>query len=235
MERVRNTIENSENREQIRQDALFIPLFLEKMKQSRVIRWREAGEATFMNPSEVAEMRESVAEHAGSMSDLAVNVLSKARTERDVAFNDFDVMKALHMIHTHDTEEIITGDVRVKDANHYAKEREAQQLIKDQVSTLNFADDVMAAIDEYRDKSTKEARFVKAIDELQAWFYIIHTRKFDVSNRNFDVLESIAGYAFAKEFPTLMRLMNIMLRIMRNPTLVTQGIPEMELIKNQYE
>ncbi|MFM2381342.1 MAG: hypothetical protein RLZZ76_109 [Candidatus Parcubacteria bacterium] len=235
METPKLTTEGSaERREQIRQDVLFVRMWLEQMAQTRVQRWREDGEQPFLNEAEVRAMNESVAEHVGQMKGLALEIIDKAVFERDYSFNDFDLRLALRMIRTHDAEEIITGDVRTKDAAHFKRENEAIETIKNKALELNYGHQIAEAMAAYREKKVAEARFVKAIDELQAWFYIINSRRFDVSTRDFSHPESIAGYVYSQEFPTLHRVMDLVLRIMRNPECIKSGVPEMELLKEQY-
>ena len=75
---------------------------------------------------------------------------------------------------------------------------------------------------------------MKAIDEMQAWFYMIHTRGFSESNRNFNEPETFRGYVYAQEFPTLKRITDILLKIMQRPGIISSEIEDMELIKMQY-
>lgn len=120
MEGVSSKTEVSDkNREQIKQDVLFVRLFLEQMSQTRVLRWREEGEKPFVSAHEVRLMNEPDAEHTGQMYALTNDVLDKAVAEGDESFHDFDIMLALRMIGMHDMEESITGDVRQKDEAHH--------------------------------------------------------------------------------------------------------------------
>ncbi len=234
MEGVKETITSPE-RKLIKQDALFIRDSLEYMSQARVLRYRESGEAPFLSAQEVKEMRESVAEHVGLMHMLATNILDKALVEGDTSFEGFDVMLMLRMIQLHDLEESITGDVRHKDEAHHAREEVAFRQIKDKAMKLNYGESIVYAIDAYREKQIREARFVKAVDELQAWFYIINTRRFDASTRDFSKPEDIKGYVCGSEFPTVKRVMDILLGIMQNPSLIKSDVPTMELIQQQYQ
>lgn len=225
-----------ERKEQRAQDIKFIRNFLRQMDQTRVLRWRNDGENKFVSSDETREIKETVAEHTGQMGVLAISLIHKAQAEGDTVFDDdFDVLQMMTMIQFHDLEENRIGDSRNKDEKYFELEKEAQQEIFEKSSELNFGTVVIEALKNYREKKIKEARYVKAIDEIQAWIFIIHTRRFDFVNRNFDEPKSIPGYVYAQEFPTLKRIADILLRIMRNPGLISQNVPEIELLRQQYE
>jgi 5'-deoxynucleotidase YfbR-like HD superfamily hydrolase len=217
------------------EDIKFIRAFLKQMAQTRVLRWREADESSFVTPEQVREMKESDAEHTGQIHSLATGLRLKAQYEDDSTLTEnFDWEKARAMIGLHDIEENLTGDSRVKDEAHYIAEEKAREEIFKKLDTLNFGELLKQYQLEYLDKSTKEARFVKAIDEIQAWFYMIYTRGFAKSNRNFHEPETIRGYEYAQEFPTLKRIADILLNIMQRPGIISSEIEDIELIKMQY-
>jgi 5'-deoxynucleotidase YfbR-like HD superfamily hydrolase len=174
-------------------------------------------------------MNESDAEHTGQMQVLATNIIDKAEEENDTTTAQLDVRLVLRMIQVHDIAESLVGDSRKKDAVYYEKEKSANEHIQRKVEILNYSDRLNEAIVEYEDKKMAEARFVKAIDELQAWFYILYTRRFDASNRDLSKPETIVGYEYSKEFPTLHRIMTIMMRILKNPKFIKSDVPLHEL------
>lgn len=218
------------------QDIQFIRTFLQQMDQSRTMRWRSSNEASFSTTEEVMEMKESDAEHTGQMNMLATCIRLKAKEEGDVIFDvDFDMEKVRAMVGMHDIEENLIGDARIKNASYRALENNARTTVFTQLSTLNFGESLRLAHLEYLDKSSKEAQFVKALDEMQAWFYLIYTKQFSESTRNFKKPTEIEGYVFSQKFPTLKRIADILLFVLNHPSMIQQGIVDLELIKEQYK
>jgi 5'-deoxynucleotidase YfbR-like HD superfamily hydrolase len=223
-----------ERNEQRSQDVRFVRLFLEQMNQTRVLRWRNLGEPAFVSVEDMAFMKETVSEHIGQMMVLATGILQKARQENDVSLMNIDLLKVTTMISLHDIEETVIGDARHKDERYYALEKKAQGEIEDKLEGTNIEEPIVEILQEYRDKSSKEARFVKAIDEIQAWMYLIYTKQIGQSTRNFKKPEDIKGYEYAAEFSTLKRIADILLRVLQNVKSDPQQMPNLELLKAQY-
>jgi 5'-deoxynucleotidase YfbR-like HD superfamily hydrolase len=225
---------STESRERIKQDIDFIRAFLQQMDQIRALRWANENDPKFLTPEETKKMQETVGEHTGQMNALAAAFYLKAEAENDESINSLDGKIISIKIAGHDLEENIAGDARTKDAAYFRLENKARVRINEATEPLNFGNRFTELQNEYQNKLTKEDRFIKAIDELQAWFFIVYTRKFDYINRDFSKPEEIKGYLYSEEFPTIRRIMNIMVRIMRNPKSITSEIPTLELIKEQY-
>lgn len=215
------------------EDITFIRNFLRQMDQTRVLRWREADQALFTTPEHVEGMNETVAEHIGQMTVSATGLIHKARVENDQSLETLDFLKIISMIQLHDIDETIVGDSRAKNNEYYEKEKEAQELISDLIKDSNFADIYTALTTEYKQRASAEARFVKAIDEIQAWFYILYTRKFEKSTRNFDQPSSIVGYELSKEFPIVNRIADLLLYILQNPQWISSSAGVQEVLVRQ--
>ncbi len=229
------TVSSFERNEQRKQDVMFVRSFLRQMDQTRVLRWRKEGDAKVTSAEEVTQMKESDAEHTGQMTTLATFLLLKARNENDGSIDPtFDSLKLFAMIQLHDLEENRVGDARDKDETYYAKEKVAHAEIVAEVEKMNFGDTVLTAMTEYKERSSKEARLAKALDELQAWFYLVYTRQFAESTRDFTKPHLIEGYARMSEFPTVKRIGDIVLKILQNPKLISEKTPQMQLIEDQY-
>jgi len=237
-----NTIRRNENSEQRKQDIMFIRNFLRQMDQTRVLRWRKDGQAHFTSPNEVSEMKESDAEHTGQMCALATFILYKAKNEGDNTCADsFDILKMNALIQLHDIEENIVGDSRDKDESYYVREKNAYEKIAMEINKMNFGNNFEILMQEYKERVTKEARFVKALDEIQAWFYLVYTKQFTESTRDFNNPNTIAGYVVAQEFPTLKRIADILLYVLTHPKMLSSKPIELEneisktLVGLQYE
>jgi 5'-deoxynucleotidase YfbR-like HD superfamily hydrolase len=168
---------------------------------------------------------------------LKTLVILKARLEGDQSFEGgvFDVLKMNAMISLHDIEENIVGDERFKDKQYYRTEQKALDTVAEGVSDLNIGSEIVSLINEYKGKASPEARFVKAIDELQAWFYMVYTKRFDKSTRDFNQPEEIKGYLLMQEFPVLKRIADILLNILQHPQRYSDKIVDLDLIRQQYE
>lgn len=215
------------NESQIAQDKEFIRHILEELKMVRTERWASDGERKFTPEAEFVLRRENNLEHVGAMQMIARKLFQKAKVEKDGAILALDLMKVQGLIEIHDKEEMYVGDSRGKDEKYYAAETEATARIKNDNERLNFGDSETALMDEYKAKETPESHFVKALDELQAWLHLISKRDVDESDRDLHDLENIKGYVYAKEFPTMQRIMEIVIHMMQRSELIKSPIPEM--------
>ena len=75
---------------------------------------------------------------------------------------------------------------------------------------------------EYHSKEAPEARLVKAIDELQAFLWMLVSNTHDRMNRDLHNPDSIAGYRYAKEFPLLLELLTLSARLVRRRVYVSK-------------
>ena len=109
---------------------------------------------------------ESVAAHTWMMSLCAVLFHDKMKAA-------VDLLRALKIIMVHDLSEAITGDVSLVDQQVYGKadkdEKEKAAIVKI-LEPLDPAkrDEILSLWQEYQDAATPEARFVKALDKLEA-------------------------------------------------------------------
>lgn len=214
-------------RKQLQEDFLFIRFLLESSNLGRVLRWRKGNQSAFRTPQEVAEMNEDLLQHNSMMMLLLTAFVKKAAFEGDTKTAELDVGNMTVMIIGHDADEIILGDTRVKDTAYCAMEKRAQEKVFVMLRRLNFGKEVVGLLHEYHAKKTPEARFVKAIDEVQAWLYLIYVGQIGESSRNFLNPTECSGYTCAQEFPVLKRLTDILLRIMQRPAHIRSCVSEM--------
>lgn len=213
------------------QDKAFVRHVLEEFKQARVKRWKKEDDFIKFVPKEYhANRNENNLEHTGGMRIVADLVFQKAEAEGDETVLELDYRRVGNLIRVHDLEETYVGDERVKDDDYYAREKVATAQLHKNNTQVNFGSLEDELIAEYQEKKTKESRFVKAIDELQAWLYLISKRDIGESNRGLEgdnALENIKGYEYAQEFPTVKRVMDIVIHVMQRPELIKSGIPDM--------
>lgn len=224
-----------ERNEQRKHDIKFLRAFLRSMDQTRVMRWRNPEEERFRSPEDVKSMTESVAEHVGQMLSLITYIQLKAEVEGDQTITELDLSRVNTMVCLHDMSENIVGDTKIKDDTYYKAEEVAHEQIREELGELNFGSKLKGYIEDYNAKASAEAHFVKAIDEIQAMLYMIYARGFSHSNRDYDNQDEIKGLVYAKEFPTLSRISDILVRIITNPKSINSDVPEMALLQEQYK
>ena len=206
------------------QDVKFIRFLLDAQMQAYVLRWRKKKQKPFRSVMEIARMREDLLQHTAGMVTMLVGLLHKAEAEGSSEFEDIDLLLAITKIQFHDCEELLTGDVRSKKPVHAARAKNAWRKIFERVRGLNFKPALKSAHSAYEKKETPTDRLVKAIDELQAWVYLISVRRVTESTRNWDEIDTNTGYSYCSEFPTLQRIADLLLRFMRNPNLIKSQI-----------
>jgi 5'-deoxynucleotidase YfbR-like HD superfamily hydrolase len=214
----------------LREDFAILRLFIQATDFARVLRWRRDEQQPFASAEKTSQMDEGNMQHCAGMSMMAAVCVVKAELEGDNKTASLNMTTVTTQIFLHDADEYLAGDSRTKCEIYRAKEQRARSAIYDQLETFDVGKRLVIQAKEYHEKLTPEARFVKALDELQAWVYIIQTRGFTESSRDFENPEGILGYVLALDFPTLARLAKILLRIMQNPKFITTEVQELQVI-----
>ncbi|BBM87561.1 HD domain-containing protein [Candidatus Uabimicrobium amorphum] len=103
---------------------------------------------------------ESVAEHTFSVTLLAMIVA-------DAYFPEFDTAKIMRMCLIHDLAEAYTGDYTPQhNIDKQQKKYQEQQAITKMLSKLPNSQSYIELWQEYHERQTKEAQFVKYMDQL---------------------------------------------------------------------
>lgn len=115
---------------------------------------------------------ESDSDHAWHMGILAMLLAKEAES-------DLNMEKVIKMILVHDLGEVYCGDVCVYDQpdRQIKKQKEAEGF--KQLMTMlpnDLAQEFQALLDEYEEKKTLEAKFVKALDTLQPFMLNVATK-----------------------------------------------------------
>ncbi len=162
-------------------------------------------------------MRDSSAEHSWRVS-LMVFILA-VKTGAGI-----DSDKAIRIAIIHDIAEAITGDIdalliyknKISKAHKNEQELEAMEALTRGLPKL-LGEEIRALWDEYEKGSSREARFVKAVDKMETLLYII-----ELSEKNgpkvWDHPEFIATYAdrHAGEFPVLVKTLATIKKRVKN-------------------
>ena len=153
--------------------------------------------------------KESSAEHSWRLA-LMLFVLAK---ELNL---DIEIEKCMKLAIVHDLPEAITGDIdavliaegKATKEEKQEKEVEAIEKIKNMLPK-NIGNEIYALWREYEDYSTKEAKFVKAVDKLETLTQLV-----DAGYKTYDKPEFIANYAdeSIKNFPELKEVLKIIKR-----------------------
>lgn len=104
---------------------------------------------------------ESVADHSFSMALLAITMIEKYSL-------NYDTLKCIKMCIVHELGEIYAGDYtpvdKITKEEKHLKEKEAIQKV---LKTLDFDNDFIDLWEEFEEGLTKEAKFVKNLDQLE--------------------------------------------------------------------
>lgn len=103
---------------------------------------------------------ESVAEHIYGTLMLAVVVYSEYKY-------DIDIKKAILMLALHELEEIKIGDLTPFQITKEEKEKIGHKAVKEIIKNLNIKEDIEQLINEFDERTTKEALFAHHIDKLE--------------------------------------------------------------------
>ena len=107
------------------------------------------------------EKCESVAEHSFSMALLAITIIEKYKLS-------YDFLKCMKMCIIHELGEIYAGDYTPYDnITKEEKHNQERQAIKKVLKSIDFDNDFLDIWEEFEKRETKEAKFVKNLDELE--------------------------------------------------------------------
>ena len=107
------------------------------------------------------EKCESVAEHSFSMALLAITIIEKYKLS-------YDVLKCMKMCIIHELGEIYAGDYTPYDnITKEEKHNQERQAMKKVLKSIDFDNDFLDIWEEFEKRETKEAKFVKNLDELE--------------------------------------------------------------------
>lgn len=193
----------AETRERILEDDEFIlselPKIQEIFKMKRVIRYHHSREEEIDT--------ESDAEHVYGMFALADYFLP---LETD---GTWDYAKVQQMALYHDIDEILTGDRigYLKTAADRAKEYDAQKEVISLLPEI-LRTRASAALKEYEEQRTPEARFVKAIDKVEPLFHLINENGREILHRNKTTYAQNRSIKdkYVEEFPYLRRFNDVL-------------------------
>jgi putative hydrolase of HD superfamily len=112
------------------------------------------------------DRQESVAEHTWMMSLMALTLISEVNLQ-------LDPLKVLKMVITHDLVEVITGDIPAheisnRQRNKHKTEDEALDQLLSQSPNTTLRDEIKSLWLEFEAHESNEAKFVKAMDTLDA-------------------------------------------------------------------
>jgi hypothetical protein len=213
------------------QDFAFLRILLKAQVQIMVLRWRKGDQAPFRKAEEIARMEEDLLQHCSGMISILSLLMLKAQAEESIEFDQINLHSVMIKIQFHDCEEILTSDIRNKTSVHKLCAKGAWKTILNHTNSLNFSESLRKVQAEYESKEKPEDRLVKALDEVQACIYLVATRKVSESTRDWQHIENSIGYTCAKEFPTLCRVMDILIRLMRCPSYVKKPIEELRIVE----
>ncbi len=122
--------------------------------------------------SSLSEKGDSVAEHSWRLT-LMVHVIG---TELD---EPLDLQKAMAMALIHDLAESVTGDIDAIDQINDTDKDKIQNKHRDEVKAMGkilkgipFAGDIYKVWDEFEEQKLPEAKFVKALDKIEAYLHL---------------------------------------------------------------
>jgi putative hydrolase of HD superfamily len=131
-----------------------------------------------------AERVESVAEHIFSTCMLAIAINS----EFDYGI---DLHKVIFMLAVHELEEIVIGDITpFQDVTEQDMKTKGQEAVAEVLSSLTNKQEIIDLINEFEKSETKDARFAKMVDKLDAGLQCkIYDKRghVNVSDENIDV------------------------------------------------
>ena len=109
------------------------------------------------------ERKENDAEHAWHMALMAILMAEHANEK-------IDILKTVTMILIHDIVEIDAGDTYAYDEEAKKTQKAREDAAKERIFSMLQEDqkaDLMAVFDEFEARETAEARFARAMDNLQ--------------------------------------------------------------------
>lgn len=164
----------------------------------------------------VSGRKESSAEHSWSCLILADYFLSEIKEK-------LDRVKVYELLMYHDVVEIEAGDVCISDekGRKGKKEREQQALhvIKEHIPKI-MKKKFVALFTEFEEEKTREAKFAKAIDALDAQIHEIDYKE-DWKGWTEEFLRKKKGYLF-EEFPELKETFEKLMKFLREEAYFNQ-------------
>lgn len=142
---------------------------------------------------------ESVAEHCFSTCMLALEIINKEKLE-------LDELKVLKLALYHELGEIDVGDITPYD-NVSAEEKHNRELVAvERIAKQYNMPEMLEVWLEFEEQKTKESRFVKMIDKLDA---IIQSRIYQNINPEINGITKEFYIRAIKEFPELIRYIDV--------------------------
>ncbi|PIN74358.1 hypothetical protein COV20_00345 [Candidatus Woesearchaeota archaeon CG10_big_fil_rev_8_21_14_0_10_45_16] len=123
--------------------------------------------------STLSDHRESTADHSWRLSLMVALVAEELKI-------DLDVGRAMKIALVHDLAESVTGDIDAYRVitHEYSKEdkdRKEKEAITKILAGFSFKDNIKNLWNEYFYQETREARFVKALDRIEAFLTILES------------------------------------------------------------
>ena len=152
-------------------------------------------------------LRDSSAEHSWRLSLMVFVVADKLKL-------DINVEHALKLAIIHDIAESITGDVdsRLVYAGKITKEekKKAEEKAIKEISKLFYGKEIFDLWKEYEGNSTKESRYIKALDKIETLIHLIEMGM-KMGPKVYDIPEMIIPYAdkSVNNFPELTSMLKI--------------------------
>ena len=181
-----------------------------------VLRWRTGEDLKFRSLEDWQSMKEDLLQHGAAMAIMHNMIRLQAEYEGDDSVTGLDQRMINAMILYHDHAEILAGDIKHKTADYRQREEKARRIIRQRVTYL--PPELCAFLHEaeavYEEKNEPWTWYVKALDEMQAWTYLLFLNRVDEARRVFENLDENKGYQLAQHFPILQRLSQVLLRLM---------------------
>lgn len=150
--------------------------------------------------------KESTADHSWRLALMSFIISKELKI-------DLDMLRVMKLTIVHDIAESITGDIdAIEIAEKRISKEEKQKLEIDAINILKntlpleHGEEIYSLWKEYEESSTKEAKFVKALDKLETLTQLV-----DTGYKVYDKPEFIANYAdkAVKDFPELKDILTI--------------------------
>ncbi len=185
--------------------------------QKDVSRWGEVDRSD----EERSQMREMLAEHVAGINMLIRIVKERAKRENDADILSLDWEEIDKIVQLHDVAEVIFGDKITKTSFDEEQEDIAQQVMIHETEKRNMGGWVSRALDHYWEKSpsgaknSREANFVKTIDEIEGVMQMFHARRLDRNKRGYDAhIDFFKKYS--RDFPSLQKTALYMIEQWKN-------------------
>jgi len=152
---------------------------------------------------------ESVADHCFMMIIMATKFFEELKL-------DLDFVKVIKLISHHDMCELgLVNDfdaVKVQNNKEYARQKEQTELATITNLSEKYGSEIMELFLEYEKQETREAKFVKALDKIEA-----NIHEMSRGTENFDDPEFIALYPknAVENFPELIPFLKAFNKIMK--------------------